>query len=373
MKTRRPNRSEKYQYKIKEVLVSKLRRNVRHFNNGGSSNDNLDVLDFLTLDNGTLHQQENQEYLMLREQLISHVRQIIDTQLTKKQGDILNLFMDGYTQMDICRALGINQQSSVHKSIYGNQHYQAYGSDTHGGSIRKLKKLVQENDLIQNILKQLQELDMAQLHPNHLPPVNIPSTHFECHRCHRYFHTRDLSNGMCGNCVEIESGFPAPESKEMKKSSVYYGFSKPQETTMETKECTQCHQIKPVTDFYAIKKTSTYHTKCKACWKLNYATKKENPMNNEPDQIKEAFLAGAPLETLSPVQAPQPVPEVKESSKLTPEVPKGTVAGWDSNDGEQLFHHYNFFRAKRDEHQAKVNEYQAKLNDLKSKIISKLD
>lgn len=98
----------------------------------------------------------NDQIADLEEQLRKEFWRIVQT-LTPRQREVLKLSADGYTQMEIAKILGINQ-SSVVKSRAGNVQYTSNGKISYGGSFRRLKKLIEEDEKILTILKQISDL-----------------------------------------------------------------------------------------------------------------------------------------------------------------------------------------------------------------------
>lgn len=81
---------------------------------------------------------------------------IIDSALTPRQRQVLKLYSDGYTQMDIAKMLKVNQ-SSITKSINGNCDYRN-GKKIYGGAKKKLKRAAAKDPEIQEILKRMAEI-----------------------------------------------------------------------------------------------------------------------------------------------------------------------------------------------------------------------
>lgn len=112
---------------------------------------------------GALNASSHHEELMdLHEQLLKEMWRIIDNKLTKRQKEVLQLYAAGDTQIEIAKKLGVNQ-SSITKSIHGNVDYGKSGTGTsgkrsYGGAIRKIRKIVQTDSVIQQILKRIDEL-----------------------------------------------------------------------------------------------------------------------------------------------------------------------------------------------------------------------
>ena len=118
------------------------------------------VLSDLSLAQGMMYRLQpfgyNEELLNLREQLKERVWEIIEDGLTKRQKEVIKLYVQNKTQNEIAKKLGINQ-TSVHKVIKGNIDYKN-GRKRYGGAIKKITKLCQSDKKIQEILKQIQEI-----------------------------------------------------------------------------------------------------------------------------------------------------------------------------------------------------------------------
>jgi DNA-directed RNA polymerase specialized sigma24 family protein len=92
----------------------------------------------------------------LEEELKKEFWRVIETCLTDRQKNVIRLYADGYTQMEIAKILNVNQ-SSITKSIHGNVDYKKQRK-AYGGSRRKLKKIVENDDKIKEILRRISEL-----------------------------------------------------------------------------------------------------------------------------------------------------------------------------------------------------------------------
>ena len=99
----------------------------------------------------------NEELLDLQDELKKRVWEIIEEGLTKRQKEVIKLYIQNKTQNEIAKQLGINQ-TSVHKVIKGNIDYKN-GKKRYGGAIKKISKLCQLDEKIQEILKQIQEIN----------------------------------------------------------------------------------------------------------------------------------------------------------------------------------------------------------------------
>jgi DNA-binding CsgD family transcriptional regulator len=140
----KPTRSDKYQYLIAEIATD------------------LDTFAGTMDLEGRLHHSEHTEaFKELNDQALECIMSSIEKGLTKRQYDILSLYFDGYTQMEIAKALDCNQ-SSVTKSIAGNKDYtnkRGKGPVVYGGSLRKIKKMIMENMALRPIIKEMSVAD----------------------------------------------------------------------------------------------------------------------------------------------------------------------------------------------------------------------
>lgn len=97
----------------------------------------------------------NETLYELRDQLKARLWEIIDSGLTHRQQEVVKLSILGYTQNEIAKKLGINQ-TSVHKVIRGNIDYKN-GRKRYGGAYKKIIKLCQADERIQEILLEIRE------------------------------------------------------------------------------------------------------------------------------------------------------------------------------------------------------------------------
>ena len=98
----------------------------------------------------------NEEELDLKEQLRAAFWRIVNTKLTSRQKQVITLYCDGYTQTEIAKKLNVNQ-SSITKSINGNCDYRN-GKKVYGGAKRKLQKIAEQDEEIQNILERMRDI-----------------------------------------------------------------------------------------------------------------------------------------------------------------------------------------------------------------------
>lgn len=92
----------------------------------------------------------------LKDELRAELWRIIRTKLTKRQCEVIELYAQGMTQIEIAKKLKVNQ-SSITKSINGNCDYRN-GKKVYGGAKKKLRRLAAQNPVIQEILTQMHEL-----------------------------------------------------------------------------------------------------------------------------------------------------------------------------------------------------------------------
>jgi DNA-directed RNA polymerase specialized sigma24 family protein len=96
----------------------------------------------------------------LKEKLRVALWRLIDSKLTDRQKEVIYLHCDGYTQTEIAKKLGVNQ-SSITKSINGNCDYNyKSGKRVYGGAKKKLRKLSLQDSEIQEILRQIGDLQI---------------------------------------------------------------------------------------------------------------------------------------------------------------------------------------------------------------------
>ncbi len=141
---RRAARSEAYQYLICEIPFG---------------DDVLNSFDYHQSYQGRLDQaQVSDDILQLQDELIQLVWTVIDTQCTKRQKEVLNLyFVQGMTQTETAKELGINQ-SSVVKSLWGNADYRGEKVKRYGGIFKKLKKILSINPKALELMEKIKEL-----------------------------------------------------------------------------------------------------------------------------------------------------------------------------------------------------------------------
>ena len=110
----------------------------------------------------------------LKERLLLEVLRIMSETLTEMQLKCMTLYyFSDLTQVEVSKELGISKQACVHKCIFGNvqyrKHYVSKYSPSNckgekydkpkrfGGALKKLREACEEDEVIQDILKQINE------------------------------------------------------------------------------------------------------------------------------------------------------------------------------------------------------------------------
>jgi predicted DNA-binding protein YlxM (UPF0122 family) len=150
MREKRRTRSSKYQQIFHEILFAD--DTLAMFMNEDSIQERL---------SGGFSYDER--ILDLEDKLKERFWELVDNELTERQAQVLHLYSKNYTQNEIAVKLSINQ-SSVAKSLHGNANYSKNKNDKikkpamYGGSDKKLKALIDQDEIIQNILEQMHEI-----------------------------------------------------------------------------------------------------------------------------------------------------------------------------------------------------------------------
>lgn len=139
---RRKNRSDKYQWVLLETVCSNDM--MEAFCNEDSIYNRLNPYDY------------NEDLLVLEDELKTEFWRIVDTLLTPRQKEVIRLYADGYTQMEIAKMLNVNQ-SSITKSLNGNVDYKN-GKKIYGGARKKIRKIIENDEKIKEILAKMAEL-----------------------------------------------------------------------------------------------------------------------------------------------------------------------------------------------------------------------
>jgi predicted DNA-binding protein YlxM (UPF0122 family) len=98
----------------------------------------------------------NEDLLDLKDQLRDHFWKMVREKLTPRQREVIELYCNDYTQTEIAKKLGVNQ-SSITKSMNGNCDYRN-GKKIYGGAKKKLQKIAENDQDIQDILFKISEI-----------------------------------------------------------------------------------------------------------------------------------------------------------------------------------------------------------------------
>jgi len=139
---KRQNRSDHYQWVLLETVCSNDM--MESFCNEEGIYNRLNPFGY------------NEDLMELEEQLKVEFWRVVDTLLTPRQREVIRLYADGYTQMEIAKMLNVNQ-SSITKSLNGNVDYKN-GKKIYGGARKKIIKIIENDVRIKEILSQMREL-----------------------------------------------------------------------------------------------------------------------------------------------------------------------------------------------------------------------
>jgi predicted transcriptional regulator len=139
---KRGNRSDHYQYILVETVCPN--EMLESFSNEEGVYKRLNPFSY------------NDRIAELEDELKKEFWRIVDTLLTPRQRQVIRLYADGYTQMEIARMLNVNQ-SSVTKSIYGNVDYKN-GKKVYGGSKKRIRKIIENDERVRDILRRISDL-----------------------------------------------------------------------------------------------------------------------------------------------------------------------------------------------------------------------
>ena len=140
---KRQNRSDRYQWVLLETVCS---------NDMMEAFCNEDSI-YNRLTGGFIY---DERMLELEDRLKKEFWRVVDTLLTPRQKEVIRLYADGYTQMEIAKMLNVNQ-SSITKSLNGNVDYKN-GKVVYGGAKKKIKKIMENDSVIKEILQEMQNL-----------------------------------------------------------------------------------------------------------------------------------------------------------------------------------------------------------------------
>jgi DNA-binding CsgD family transcriptional regulator len=138
---KRKNRSDSYQWILLETVCSNDM--MEAFSNDDSIYNRLNPNHY------------DESLIELEEQLKKEFWRVVDTLLTPRQREVIRLYADGYTQMEIAKMLNVNQ-SSITKSLNGNVDYKN-GKKIYGGARKKIRKIIESDDKIKDILQKMAE------------------------------------------------------------------------------------------------------------------------------------------------------------------------------------------------------------------------
>lgn len=142
MINKRSNRSDKYQWILLETVCSNDM--MEAFSNDDSISSRLNPFQY------------NEDLMDLEDQLKVEFWRVVNTLLTDRQREVIRLYADGYTQMEIAKMLNVNQ-SSITKSLNGNVDYKN-GKRVYGGARKKIRKIIENDEKIKEILQKIAEV-----------------------------------------------------------------------------------------------------------------------------------------------------------------------------------------------------------------------
>lgn len=150
MSEKRANRSNAYQHLFGEISVAI--EILESFNEESSIYKRLNPYGY------------NEAVAELEEQLRVEFWRLVDANLTPRQKQVIELIsIKKLTQQEAAKILGVNQ-SSITKSLNGNVDYSKRDEKNnktkvvYGGSLRRLRKLCQEDEKIKEILEKIAAL-----------------------------------------------------------------------------------------------------------------------------------------------------------------------------------------------------------------------
>lgn len=133
-------KSDNIQHQYREILVDPILMSSFNFGSLIYEDINPELVD---------------ELVGLSEELMEKIKNLIDTQLTSRQTEVVKkIFFEQKTQMEVADSLGLCQ-TTIHKILKGNIDY-ANGAKRYGGALKKLKKLCLLDEDIKNILNKIQ-------------------------------------------------------------------------------------------------------------------------------------------------------------------------------------------------------------------------
>jgi RNA polymerase sigma factor (sigma-70 family) len=139
---KRAPRSQKYQDIFLEIVFSN--EMMSSFSNEESIYNRLNPFNY------------DEKIMDLEDELKEEFWKIVENLLTDRQKEVIKLYAKGLTQMEIAKKLNVNQ-SSVTKSLNGNVDYKN-GRRVYGGATKKIRKIIESNEKIKDILNKMSEL-----------------------------------------------------------------------------------------------------------------------------------------------------------------------------------------------------------------------
>lgn len=105
-----------------------------------------------------IHEVElKEEFKELQDSLSVAVMEVINTQLTERQREVMiKVYVEQRTQMEVADLLGVCQ-TTVHKIVSGNIDY-SNGGRRYGGALKKIRRLCEGNEEIKEILSRMEEI-----------------------------------------------------------------------------------------------------------------------------------------------------------------------------------------------------------------------
>ena len=140
----REHRSNKYQWLMLEIVIGDS--NFAQFSNKCSIEHRLNPWEY------------DEKLLDLEEKLKEVFWMLVRANLTPRQLEIYKLILEGLTQVEIGKELGISQ-STVTKCLNGSCIYLEDGKTAvYGGIIIKMQKIIKDNIELKEILGQINEI-----------------------------------------------------------------------------------------------------------------------------------------------------------------------------------------------------------------------
>lgn len=130
----KPNKSSVYQYKYNEVLRD--------------SNDSEFNTSFC---------QPPECVKEISDEIVRYLIELCRDNLTARQYEIVRLMIDGYTQQEVGIILGINQ-STVSKSIIGNDYVVQGQKSKYGGATAKMRKVIKHDKYLKELRKKRSDM-----------------------------------------------------------------------------------------------------------------------------------------------------------------------------------------------------------------------